>query len=122
MIVRLRFKSGAPKRSVIPGAPEQRPVPVPRPAAPRSSGPAAVLTPAAALALAVAAWRIGADLGLAHEFFVTDGILSRWQVWLGGAVLLQVTAFLLNRRAGARPGLLPPATQLHPDRHPRRGL
>lgn len=122
MIVRLRFKSGTPKRAVPPVPPEQRPALAAPPAAPPASGPAAVLTPAAALAAAVAAWRIGADLGLAHEFFVTDGLFSRWQMWLGGAVLLQVTAYLLNRRAGGRTALLPPATELHPDRHPRRGV
>jgi hypothetical protein len=119
MIVRLRFNEGAPKRlpGTAPGvaamATTGRPVP---PAA--ASGLAAILTPAAVLFVAFALWRIGADLGLAHEFLVSEGVLSRWQVWFAGAVLLQAGAFFLNRRVATpatEPESVPPAARFPTD-------
>lgn len=57
----------------------------------------ALLTPAAVLALALAFWRLGADLRLTGEFAIREGLLSHWQVWLGLAVLLEIGAALLGR-------------------------
>jgi hypothetical protein len=123
MIVRLRFNEGAPKR-LPPAAPHVVAMAAAgRPASPgAASGLAAILTPAAVLFVAFAMWRIGADLGLAHEFLVSDGVLSRWQVWFAGAVVLQAGAFFLNRRVEAQqaePESVPPAAQFPSDRYPR---
>jgi hypothetical protein len=58
---------------------------------------AALLTPAAAIAAALAMWRIAADLSWANSFAIPSGIFSHWQVWLGAAVALQFCSRLLNR-------------------------
>lgn len=123
MIVRIRFKAGPEKLAPV--------VAMPAPVAPEAhapvlplSGLGGLLTPVAVLAAALAAWRLAADLGLAHEFLITEGVLSRWQVWFAGAVALQAAAYGLGRRAAPRgmtPESLPPAAQLHADRHAGRG-
>jgi TRAP-type C4-dicarboxylate transport system permease small subunit len=59
----------------------------------------ALLTPAAAMALALACWRIAADLNWTSSFAIPSGLFSHWQAWLGAAVLLQVVARVLNRYA-----------------------
>jgi hypothetical protein len=38
-------------------------------------------------------------LNFVGEFFIADGLLSRWQVWLALAILTQVAAKELNRVA-----------------------
>jgi hypothetical protein len=58
---------------------------------------AALLTPAAVLALALGCWRIAADLSLASSFAIAAGLFSHWQVWLGAAAALQLCAHVLNR-------------------------
>jgi hypothetical protein len=58
---------------------------------------AALLTPAALLALLLALWRIAADLNWTNRFAIASGLFSHWQVWMGFAVLLQLCARLLNR-------------------------
>jgi hypothetical protein len=58
---------------------------------------AALLTPAATVAAALALWRIGADLNWANSFAIPSGIFSHWQVWLGAAAALQFCSHLLNR-------------------------
>jgi hypothetical protein len=55
------------------------------------------LTPAAVLFSALGAWRIAADLHWANRFAIPSGLFSHWQVWLGGAALLQVCSRALNR-------------------------
>jgi hypothetical protein len=60
---------------------------------------ASLLTPAAALAAALAFWRIAADLNWTASFAIPTGFFSHWQVWLAAAVLLQFCAHLLNRYA-----------------------
>ena len=57
----------------------------------------ALLTPAAALALALGCWRLAADLNLTGQFVISAGLFSHWQVWIGLAVLLQGCASRLNR-------------------------
>ena len=74
MIVRVRFKDGHPLRV----QPHQR-----RELLLTTS---AILKPVAASTVALALWRLGSDMGWAGPFFVTEGPLSRWQVWLGLAV------------------------------------
>jgi hypothetical protein len=63
---------------------------------------ASLLTPAALLAFTMAFWRMAADLRWTGEFFVSDGLLSHWQTWLGTAAVLLFLASVLNRlgRAG----------------------
>ena len=59
----------------------------------------ALLTPASAMALALACWRIAADLNWTSSFAIPSGLFSHWQAWLGAAVLLQVVSRVLNRYA-----------------------
>ena len=58
---------------------------------------AALLTPAAAMALVLGVWRLGADLKWTGEFAISRGIFSHWQVWTAMAGLLQSCASILNR-------------------------
>jgi len=60
---------------------------------------AALLTPAAAMALVLGVWRLGSDLKWTGEFAIRRGIFSHWQVWIGMAGLLQACASILNRYA-----------------------
>jgi hypothetical protein len=95
MIVRIRLQ----RRS--------KPLPEPAPAAERvtwqemARGLAALLSPAAAMLLALAFWRLGQDMGFAGNFFITEGPLSHWQVWFAGAAAVLATSQWLNRRARA---------------------
>ena len=58
----------------------------------------AALLPVMALPASVlAVWRIASDLKLSGSFAFSSGPFSHWQVWMGGAVLLQACAFALNR-------------------------
>lgn len=59
----------------------------------------ALLSPAAVVALALAFWRLGADLELTGRFAISHGLFSRWQVWLLMAGALQGAASLLGRYA-----------------------
>jgi hypothetical protein len=58
---------------------------------------AALLTPAAVMALVLGIWRITADLKLTSRFYVTSGPFSDWRLWLGAAALLQLCSHFLNR-------------------------
>jgi hypothetical protein len=73
-----------------------------------ASGLAALLSPAAAMLFALALWRLGQDMGFARNFFITQGPLSHWQVWLAGAAAVLAMSQWLNRRA--RPSDDEPAT------------
>jgi len=61
-----------------------------------------LLTPVAAGAGALAAWRFGADAGWTNSFFVADGFLSHWQVWCAFAIGMQVCAWSLGRISANR--------------------
>jgi hypothetical protein len=61
-----------------------------------------LLTPVAAVAGTLAAWRFGVDVGWTGTFFVAAGFLSHWQVWSAFAVGVEICACSLRRRAGAR--------------------
>lgn len=56
-----------------------------------------LMTPVAAAGYALAAWRLGADLNWVREFFISQGLLSRWQVWLALAVATHMTANQFSR-------------------------
>lgn len=56
-----------------------------------------MLAPVIATGYAMAAWRFAADVKWLGEFFISDGLLSRWQVWLAIAVATQALAHQLNR-------------------------
>lgn len=58
---------------------------------------AALLTPAALMASALGFWRIAADLKWTNSFAIPSGLFSHWQVWLGGAAVLQLCSYALNR-------------------------
>ena len=85
------------------------PAPLPQPIPPRNpdiltvqelaSIGATLLSPASALSMAMAVWRLGQDLGFARNFFLTTGPLSHWQVWFGISACLLATGYWLNRRA-----------------------
>ncbi|MGH9660244.1 MAG: hypothetical protein ACRD96_16965 [Bryobacteraceae bacterium] len=60
-------------------------------------GMGALLTPAAAMALALGLWRLAADLKVTSEFGITSGLFSHWQVWLTAAGVLQWCAWALGR-------------------------
>ena len=56
-----------------------------------------LMTPVALGADVLAAWRVAADMGWVGEFFISSGLLSRWQVWLALGVAMHVAAHNLNR-------------------------
>jgi hypothetical protein len=56
-----------------------------------------LMTPVALVGYMLAFWRLGADLNLVGEFFISNGLLSRWQVWLAIAILTQFAAKELSR-------------------------
>jgi len=87
MIVRIRFGRGTPVGKK------------PRKRRRFAAGVAGFLTPAAALAAAFGAWRIAADMNWTGSFAIPSGFFSHWQVWLAGAMVLQLCATLLNRYA-----------------------
>jgi len=62
----------------------------------------ALLTPAALMALALAFWRIAADLGWSGEFAISEGIFSHWQVWTAMAAAIEGCSILLARYARGR--------------------
>ena len=57
-----------------------------------------VLVRLASIAVLMAVWRIAADLDLMRGFLFNSGVLSHWQVWFAGAVLLSTGALSLARR------------------------
>ena len=68
-------------------------------------GLAALLTPAAVMAIVLAFWRLSADLRATGEFPISVGLFSHWQVWLAGAAILEFLAIILNRYGNAEPSL-----------------
>ena len=90
MVVRIRFTRG-PKVSKG-GRKNQR----------LAAVAAALLSPAAVMALAMAMWRIAADLSWTNSFYVDSGPLSHWQFWLGVAILLQLCSHYLNRYGNSK--------------------
>ncbi|MGP0073819.1 MAG: hypothetical protein ACLPWF_18035 [Bryobacteraceae bacterium] len=56
-----------------------------------------LLTPVAAGAGALAAWRFGVDAGWTSSFFIAGGFLSHWQVWCAFAMSAEAGAYILSR-------------------------
>ncbi|HWC97926.1 MAG TPA: hypothetical protein VG456_14290 [Candidatus Sulfopaludibacter sp.] len=101
MVVRIRFARG-PRVSRKRGKNQRVAVAV-----------AALLTPAAVMALALGLWRIAADLSWTSTFYIASGPLSHWQVWLAAAAFLQLCSHRLNRygktkETAAQPTLVAP--------------
>jgi len=61
-----------------------------------------LLTPVAVGAGALAAWRFGADAGWIRKFFISEGLLSHWQVWCALAMSMEICAYGLSRGAAKR--------------------
>lgn len=57
-------------------------------------GLSAVLWPASTVPMALALWRMGQDLGFARDFFLRDGLASKWQIWF----VLSLTMMCAARR------------------------
>jgi hypothetical protein len=53
---------------------------------------AALLNPAALLALVFALWRVTADIGWTTEFPIAAGFFSHWQVWIAMAIALKAAS------------------------------
>ena len=68
-------------------------------------GLAALLTPAAVMAIVLALWRLSDDLRAAGTFPISTGLFSHWQVWLTGAAILEFLATILKRYGNAEPAL-----------------
>jgi hypothetical protein len=85
MRVRIRFQKGAPAFTD------------PRTRRGLAAAVAALLSPIAVVAAALAMWRVAADLKLAASFGIPTGMFSHWQVWLAAALLLQICSWLLSR-------------------------
>ena len=62
---------------------------------------AALLTPFSLVAASLWCWSLAADLGLAGDFFIEDGLFSHGQVWLAMAIAAQSLAVTINRRLPA---------------------
>ena len=56
-----------------------------------------LLTPGVLTAAALGAWKLAADLRLAGQFAIADGLFSHWQVWLAVAGILQLSVIALTR-------------------------
>lgn len=63
---------------------------------------ATLLSPIKFATCALGLWRLTADLGLAGQFAIQDGLLSHWQVWIGIAGLLQMLSMALNRHGNSK--------------------
>jgi hypothetical protein len=68
-------------------------------------GLAALLTPAAVMAIVLALWRLSADLGATRVFPISTGLFSHWQIWLTGAAVLEFFAIVLSRYGNAEHNL-----------------
>ena len=71
----------------------------------------ALFTPAALVAMLLALWRIAADLSWTASFAIPSGLFSHWQVWLGGAAVLQLCARVLNRYGRGSEAAIPEGTK-----------
>ncbi len=58
---------------------------------------AALLDPAAVMALALGLWGMAAELKWVGSFAISSGVFSHWETWLGAAALLELCALALNR-------------------------
>lgn len=56
-----------------------------------------LMAPLAATGYALAAWRFASDMNWLGAFVISDGLFSKWQVWLVVAIATQAGAHYLNR-------------------------
>jgi len=56
-----------------------------------------LLVPVTVMASALGIWRLAADLKIAGDFAIANGLFSHWQVWIASAVVLAFVSRLLNR-------------------------
>jgi hypothetical protein len=64
---------------------------------------AALLTPCALLAFTMAFWIFASQMQWTGEFFISKGLLSRWEIWVATAAVLLVVARVLDRLSQAYP-------------------
>jgi hypothetical protein len=74
---------------------------------------ASLLAPIAVMALVLGLWGLAADLKIAGDFAIPNGLFSHWQVWIASAVVLAFLLRLLNRYGHGEDETTPPAA---PDR------
>jgi hypothetical protein len=58
---------------------------------------ASLLVPVAVMASVLGIWRLAADLKMAADFAIPNGLFSHWQVWIACALVLAFLSRLLNR-------------------------
>jgi hypothetical protein len=58
---------------------------------------AALLDPAAVMAVALALWSIAAERKWVGNFAIDSGVFSHWETWLAVAAALELCALALNR-------------------------
>jgi hypothetical protein len=58
---------------------------------------ASLLIPVAVMASVLGVWRLAADLRIASDFAIANGLFSHWQVWIATGLVLAFLAHLLNR-------------------------
>lgn len=108
MVVRLKFKSGPTPKSNVVRMRRTAPLLPPQPelvtTREMAAGLASLLSPVAAVVFALAIWRLGQDLGVTTQFFIQDGPLSHWQVWLALAITLGAACMWLNRAGSGGDG------------------
>lgn len=86
MVVRIRFSSDGIRRTAL--ANRQLALIL-----------SSLMTPVSVMALALAGWRLAADLKWTGEFAIAQGLFSHWQVWIAVAIAVQLAALLLHRVA-----------------------
>jgi hypothetical protein len=72
-----------------------------------------LLTLASVVTAALAFWRLAADPGWAGDFFIKDGLFSRYQPWFAATVSLQGSAWIINRWVAKHP--VPASIDEQPD-------
>ncbi len=83
MVVRIRISVASPK--------------VKGPSTEMMLGLAGLLTLFSVSCFAMSAWKILWEMGWAGRFFIAQGVLSHWQVWITLAVIAQLLSFWLSR-------------------------
>jgi hypothetical protein len=58
---------------------------------------AALLDPAAVMALALGLWGVAAELKWVGSFAIPSGLFSHWETWMAAAAGLELCAVALNR-------------------------
>jgi hypothetical protein len=59
-----------------------------------------LMTPLSLMAWVLGLWRFAAGREWTGAFAISEGVFSRWQVWIAVAIGVQLASFLLHRYAG----------------------